>query len=278
MKDVIIETLVDSFKLLPFLFFTFLLIEYFEHKLSKKNKRIITSSGKFGPLIGSFLGIIPQCGFSVAATNLYVTRIISLGTLFSVYLSTSDEMIPILIAEHASIMLFIKIILIKFIIGFSVGFMIDIILRNKSFNKDYNICLDDHNHDSKFIISSLKHTFSIFLFILICNFIINLIMEYGGMHYLESILLKNNIFAPLITSLIGLIPNCVSSVLLTELFLKGAISFGGLIGGLLSGAGVAILVLFKVNKNKFVSLKILGLLYAVGAIFGILIEFISRVS
>ena len=103
-------------------------------------------------------------------------------------------------------------------------------------------------------------------------------MEYGGMHYLESILLKNNIFAPLITSLIGLIPNCVSSVLLTELFLKGAISFGGLIGGLLSGAGVAILVLFKVNKNKFDSLKILGLLYAVGAIFGILIEFISRVS
>lgn len=277
MKDVIIETLIDSFKLLPFLFFTFLLIEYFEHKLSKKNKKIITSSGKFGPLMGSFLGIIPQCGFSVAATNLYVTRIISLGTLFSVYLSTSDEMIPILIAEHASIMLFIKIILIKFIIGFSVGFMIDIILRNKNFNKDYNICLDDHSHDSKFIISSLKHTFSIFLFILICNFLINLIMEYGGMHYLESILLKNNIFAPLLTSLIGLIPNCVSSVLLTELFLKGAISFGSLIGGLLSGAGVAILVLFKVNKNKFDSLKILGLLYALGAIFGILIEFISRV-
>lgn len=277
MKDIIIETLVDSFKLLPFLFFTFLLIEYFEHKLSKKNKKIITSSGKLGPLMGSFLGIIPQCGFSVAATNLYVNRIISLGTLFSVYLSTSDEMIPILIAEHASIILFIKIILIKFIIGFSVGFIIDFILRNKSFNKDHNICLDDHSHDSKFIISSLKHTFSIFLFILICNFLINSIMEYGGMHYLESILLKNNIFAPILTSLIGLIPNCVSSVLLTELFLKGAISFGSLIGGLLSGAGVAILVLFKVNKNKLNSLKILGLLYALGAFFGILIEIISRI-
>ena len=117
MKEVIIETLIDSFKLLPFLFITFLIIELFEHKLSKKSKKVITKSGKFGPFLGSFLGIIPQCGFSVAATNLYATRIISLGTLTSIYLSTSDEMIPILIAEQAPIELFVKIIILKFMSG-----------------------------------------------------------------------------------------------------------------------------------------------------------------
>ena len=136
MKEVITETLIDSLKLLPFLFITFLIIELFEHRLSKKSKKAIIKSGKFGPIIGSFLGIIPQCGFSVAATNLYVTRIISLGTLVAVYLSTSDEMIPILIAEQAPLNLFIKIILLKFIIGLIFGYIIDLILRKKQIKEE----------------------------------------------------------------------------------------------------------------------------------------------
>lgn len=276
MKEVIIETLIDGFKLLPFLFITFLIIELFEHKLSKKSKKVITKSGKFGPFLGSFLGIIPQCGFSVAATNLYATRIISLGTLTSIYLSTSDEMIPILIAEQAPIELFVKIIILKFMIGFIFGFIIDLFIRKKD-EQDYKICKDEHCHcEEKIFLASIKHTLNIFIFIVVCNFVINFIMEFGGMNYLKAILLKDNIFGPFITSLIGLIPNCAGSVVLTELFLNNAISFASLIAGLLSGAGIALLVLFKTNKNKRENFMILGIVYIIGAISGLILEIVSR--
>lgn len=278
MLDVIYDTLIDSFKLLPFLFLTFLLIEFFEHKLDEKSKSSISNAGKFGPIIGSFLGIVPQCGFSVAATNLYATRIISIGTLIAVYLSTSDEMIPILIAEHAPISLFFKIIVIKFIVGLIFGFIIDFIFRKRNNSKeDYTICKDEHCHcEKKFFSASIKHTFNIFLFILVCNFIINTIMHYEGMKYLEAIFLKDNIFSSFLTGLIGLIPNCASSVILTELFLKGAISFGSLISGLLSGAGIALLVLFKSNKPRKDNFMILGIIYFIGVFVGIIIEVISK--
>ena len=129
MFDIVLDTLLDALKLLPFLFLAFLLIEFIEHKLSKKSKKIIEKSGYLGPLLGGTLGLVPQCGFSVLATNLYITRIISLGTLISIYLSTSDEMLPILIMEKASFSVIFKILLIKFIIGISAGFIIDFILR-----------------------------------------------------------------------------------------------------------------------------------------------------
>lgn len=277
MKEVITETLIDSFKLLPFLFVTFLIIELFEHKLSKKSKNAITNSGKFGPLIGSFLGLIPQCGFSVAVTNLYATRIITFGTLISIYLSTSDEMIPILIAEQAPIELLIKIIVLKFIIGFTFGFIIDLLFKKRE-KENYSLCKEEHCHcDKKIFRASLKHTLNIFIFIVICNFIINFIMEFEGMNYLKDILLKDNILGSFITSLIGLIPNCGASVVLTELFLNNAISFSALVAGLLSGAGIALLVLFKTNKNKKENFMILGLLYLIGAISGVILEIILKI-
>ena len=277
MKEVITETLIDSVKLLPFLFITFLVIELFEHKLSKKSKNAITNSGKFGPFIGSFLGLIPQCGFSVAVTNLYATRIITLGTLISIYLSTSDEMIPILIAEQAPIELLIKIIILKFIIGSIFGFIIDLFFKKRE-KENYSLCKEEHCHcDKKIFRASLKHTLNIFIFIVICNFIINFIMEFGGMNYLKDILLKDNILGSFITSLIGLIPNCAGSVVLTELFLNNAISFSALVAGLLSGAGIALLVLFKTNKNKKENFMILGFLYLIGAFSGVILELISRI-
>lgn len=275
MLDVIIDTLLDSIKLLPFLFLTFLLIELFEHKFSEKSKNLTLKSGKFGPLIGSVFGIIPQCGFSVAATNLYVTRIISIGTLFAVYLSTSDEMIPILIAEHAPLYLLLKILIIKFILGMIYGFIIDFILRKKEKPK-YDIC-DHENCDCKdnILLASLKHTLNIFIFILVFTFVIDLIMHFLGENYLQMIFLKNNIFGSFITSLVGLIPNCASSVIITELYLKSAISFGALLGGLLTGAGVAILVLIK-ECNKKETLKIIGGLYLIGAISGVIIDLVLK--
>lgn len=275
MKDIIIDTLIDTLKLVPFLFIAFLLIELFEHKFSKKSIKVVESSGKYGPILGSILGIIPQCGFSVMATNLYVTRLITLGTLISIYLSTSDEMLPILISEKAEFSLIIKILFIKLFIGMLVGFIIDKIFKVKKEKKNYDICEEEHCHcKESIIISSLKHTLNIVVFILLINFILNICFNYLGQDYLSKILLKDSFFGPFISSLIGLIPNCGASVMLTELYINNAINFGSLISGLLTGSGIAIMILFKTNKHFLENLKIVGILYIVGVLSGIIIELI----
>jgi len=275
MKDIIIDTLIDTLKLVPFLFIAFLLIELFEHKFSKKSIKVVESSGKYGPILGSFLGIIPQCGFSVMATNLYVTRLITLGTLISIYLSTSDEMLPILISEKAEFSLIIKILLIKLFIGMLVGFIIDKIFKVKKEKKNYDICEEEHCHcKESIIISSLKHTLNIVVFILLINFILNICFNYLGQDYLSKILLKDSFFGPFISSLIGLIPNCGASVMLTELYINNAINFGSLISGLLTGSGIAIMILFKTNKHFLENIKVIGILYIVGVLSGIIIELI----
>ncbi len=275
MKDIIIDTLIDTLKLVPFLFIAFLLIELFEHKFSKKSIKVVESSGKYGPILGSFLGIIPQCGFSVMATNLYVTRLITLGTLISIYLSTSDEMLPILISEKAEFSLIIKILLIKLFIGMLAGFIIDKIFKVKKEKKNYDICEEEHCHcKESIIISSLKHTLNIVVFILLINFILNICFNYLGQDYLSKILLKDSFFGPFISSLIGLIPNCGASVMLTELYINNAINFGSLISGLLTGSGIAIMILFKTNKHFLENIKVIGILYIVGVLSGIIIELI----
>lgn len=275
MKDIIIDTLIDTLKLVPFLFIAFLLIELFEHKFSKKSIEVVESSGKYGPILGSILGIIPQCGFSVMATNLYVTRLITLGTLISIYLSTSDEMLPILISEKAEFSLIIKILLIKLFIGMLAGFIIDKIFKVKKEKKNYDICEEEHCHcKESIIISSLKHTLNIVVFILLINFILNICFNYLGQDYLSKILLKDSFFGPFISGLIGLIPNCGASVMLTELYINNAINFGSLISGLLTGSGIAIMILFKTNKHFLENLKIVGILYLIGVLSGIIIELI----
>ena len=275
MKEIIIDTLIDTLKLVPFLFIAFLLIELFEHKFSKKSIKVVESSGKYGPILGSILGIIPQCGFSVMATNLYVTRLITLGTLISICLSTSDEMLPILISEKAEFSLIIKILLIKLFIGMLAGFIIDKIFKVKKEKKNYDICEEEHCHcKESIIISSLKHTLNIVIFILLINFILNICFNYLGQDYLSKILLKDSFFGPFISSLIGLIPNCGASVMLTELYINNAINFGSLISGLLTGSGIAIMILFKTNKHFLENLKIVGILYLIGVLSGIIIELI----
>ena len=274
MTDIILDTLIDTLKLIPFLFITFLIIEVIEHKLNNKN--IISKSKKYGPLIGSLLGAIPQCGFSVMATNLYITKIITLGTLISIYLSTSDEMLPILISENIDITTIIGIILIKVIFAIIYGIIIDLILskkQRKQEKENYSICDEEHCHCEKGILTSaLKHTLNITLFIMIITFIINIIFSFVGENILSKLLLKNSIFSPFITSLIGLIPNCASSVMLTELYINNAINISALISGLLTGSGTALLVLFKSNKNIKENIKILFILYTLGVLSGIILE------
>ena len=258
MLDVIKDTVIDSLKLLPFLFLTFLLMEYFEHKMKNKSKKIVEKAGKFGPIIGSFLGVIPQCGFSVAATNLYATRIITLGTLISIYLSTSDEMLPILLSENVEFSLIAEVLLIKIIVGIICGFIIDLVYRKKEKVEIQEFCHDKHcDCEHSILKSTLKHTFDIFMFILIISFVLNLAFSYLGEEVISSILMKNSIFGSFLTSLLGLIPNCFSSVLITQLYLKNTISFASMIGGLLTGSGVALLVLFRVNKDKKQNFRIL---------------------
>ena len=281
MKEVILDTIIDSLKLIPFLLVAFLIIELLEHKLNNKTKNIITKSKKVGPIIGSLLGVIPQCGFSVMATNLYITRIITLGTLISIYLSTSDEMLIIMISEKVEISLILKILLIKMFFGIVYGLIIDKIINKKKKDKEtnYELCDEEHcdcNHS--ILLSAIKHTLHITLFIFIITLIINTIFTLLGDNYLSKILLNNSILSPFITSLIGLIPNCAASVILTELYLNSTISLGALIGGLLTSSGSSLLVLIKNNKNQKENLSIILLLYALGVLSGIIIELISLIK
>lgn len=275
------HSFLDSIKLLPFLFIAFFIIELIEHKLSDKSKKVISKSGKYGPILGSLLGLIPQCGFSVVATNLYITRILSLGTLISIYLSTSDEMLVILLSRNASISTILPLLGTKFIVGLISGFIIDFLLRNKKKEKHtYSICEDEHcgcEEEENLLKSSLIHTIKTFIFIFIATFIITLVFELFGEEYLSKLLLKDTLISPFITSLIGLIPNCASSVILTELYLSNSINFASVISGLLTGSGVAILVLFKSNKNIKENLTILSLVYGIGVITGIIITLITYI-
>ncbi len=278
MLDAILDAVMDSLKLLPFLFLTYLLMEYLEHKTSEKSKNAIKKSGKFGPVIGSLLGAVPQCGFSVSATNLYAGRVITLGTLIAIYLSTSDEMLPILISSGTNIGLIIEILIVKILIGMIVGIAIDLIYKNTKKAQEehiHDLCEHEHCHCEDGILkSSAIHTMQIFVFILIVSIAFNIVLTLIGEDNLSMFLSNNKLLAPLLACLIGLIPNCASSVILTEAFTGGIIGIGTLIGGLLVNSGLGLMVLFKVNKNIKENIKIVSLLYIVGVLSGIIIEII----
>lgn len=275
MLEVIQDTLLDTIKLLPFLFVAFLIIEFIEHKLSNKQENTISKSGKLGPIVGALLGAVPQCGFSVLATNLYVTRIISLGSLISIYLSTSDELIPLMISHNAPLTKILSIVSIKVVIGIISGFLIDLFIR-KTTKSDFVLCEDeDCDCDHSIIKSSLIHTLKIAFFILIITFLINILFHFVDLSFLESALKNNKILTPFIASLIGLIPNCASSVMISELYLNNLISLGTTLSGLLTGSGVAIMVLVRKNKNISENIFIIGLIYIIGVIWGLLFNFIG---
>lgn len=278
MLDVILDTLIDSIKLLPFLFITYLLMEYIEHKMKHKSKETIQKSGKWGPFFGSLLGIFPQCGFSVSATNLYAGRVITLGTLIAVYLSTSDEMLPIFISEAVSPIIILKILAIKLGIGMIAGFIIDLVInvltKNKIKENIEQVCEEEHCHcnENGILKSSIHHTLNIFVYIIIISFIINTIVHFIGEEAIANFLLNKPIIGPLVSALIGLIPNCAASVIITNMYLQKVISFGSMMAGLLTGAGIGLAVLFKTNNEIKENIKIVVLLYSIGVIVGIVID------
>lgn len=270
MLDCFIDGLIDTLKVFPFLLISFYIIEILEHTINSDKR--LESSGKYGPVLGSLLGIIPQCGIASIATNLYVTGIITLGTLISVFLSTSDEMIPILLSEKVSIKLILIILGIKLVVGLVSGLLIDLVYPRK-IKSHYEICEEEHCHcdDHKFI-SAFKHTINISFFILVINVLLNMVFNYGLNDYLSSLLLKDSIFSPIITSLIGLIPNCASSIVITKLYLASSISFGSMIAGLLTNSGIALVVLFKTNRNLKENINIILLTHFIGTVIGIILN------
>lgn len=276
MLDIILDALLDTAKLIPFLFLTYLAMEYLEHKTSMKVLVAVQKAGNFGPLIGGALGAVPQCGFSAAASGLYAGRVISLGTLIAIYLSTSDEMLPILISEQVEVKFIVLVILAKVLIGVFWGFMIDLVLfKNQNAHEHitiHSMCEQEHcNCDKGIWGSAVKHTLQISLFILAVNFILSLVLEYAGAEALSGLILNNKIMGPLISSLIGLIPNCAASVVITQLYLEGAMGLGSMMAGLLSGAGIGWLVFARASHNIKKTLLVVSLVYILGAVSGIII-------
>ena len=268
--ETILDALLDALKLIPFLFISFIIMELIEHKLNNKKK--LKKINKFGPLAGAILGLMPQCGFSVVSSTLYTARVITLGTLFSIYLSTSDEMLPILIANKVDINIITKILFTKFLLGIFFGVLVDILYKTKLNNNINEICENDECHCKDGIIkSSIIHTLKIAIFIFIINILLNIVVDKS---ILSSFINDNKILSPILSSIIGLIPNCASSIIITELYLEKIIPFGSCISGLLSGSGMGLLILFKQNKNLKENILILITLLAFSSICGIIFNII----
>ena len=279
MLDSLIDALLDTLKILPYLFITFIILELLEHKLSNKNEIILRKNKKFGPFIGGLLGAIPQCGFSTMASSLFSSRVITIGTVIAIFLSTSDEMLPIMVSEKVDVLILLKIVGSKVLIGILVGIVVDFIFKDKHekpHNHIHEMCHDEECHceSDGILLSSIKHTLKILIFILIANILINGIIYFIGEDRLTKLLMGKKIITYFAASLIGLIPNCASSVIITKLYLANLITVGTLLAGLLTGSGLGILLLFRNNKNLKENLTILWIIYTVGVVVGILADMI----
>lgn len=279
--EILLHTLEDSIIVIPFLFLTYLFMEFLEHKSGNAAQRWLNRSGKFGPLVGSLLGVLPQCGFSAASTGLYTGRVITAGTLIAVWLSTSDEMLPILISRGASLPFVIKVLITKVIVALLAGFSIDIvtnIIKKRRKSPATEPCIEDFCEregcrcNEHFLVSALRHTASITLFILIFTFILNLVIHGVGEDKLSSLILDRPILSNIFAGIVGLIPNCAASIIITELYLDGIISIGSMLSGLLVGAGVGVAILLRNNRPLRDSLRIILLLWLLGILAGIIID------
>lgn len=304
MLEIFLDALIDSAKMLPLLFIIYVGIELLEYKFGNKIKKSVQKAGKAGPLLGAAAGSLPQCGFSVITTALYSQRLVTIGTLLAVYLATSDEAIPVILSQPDQAKILLPLILTKVGIALFAGYAIDLFFRKR--NKQTLAHIDsyssghdspEHHHEEvdnetaccghhtstltkkfplkEIFLHPIIHTLKIFVFIFLVSFLINFILFILGGDVLAKILLSGTIFQPLIAALVGLIPNCASSVAITELYLQGAISYGSVIAGLSASGGLGLLVLFKEEKNKAEIWKIVALLFATSALSGIIIQLLN---
>ncbi|MGN0334607.1 MAG: putative manganese transporter [Lachnospiraceae bacterium] len=284
MEHIFAHAIEDNLKIIPFLFITYCIMEWIEHTVGESTQKFVKHAGKYGPLFGSVAGIFPQCGFSAAASGFYSGGVITLGTLLAIFLSTSDEMLPILISESIPAGVIIKILITKVIIGMTAGFMVDFVL--KRIGKGHvvqkhihDLCEHDHCHCEEnghsVWKSALIHTIKVEIFIIIVSVALNAVMEFGGEEILSSMAFSNPVLGSLIAGAVGIIPNCAASVIITQLYLKGVMSAGAMMAGLLVGAGVGVLVLFKTNHPLKQNIKILAILYGIGVFAGMMTDLIG---
>ena len=277
--DAIVDTTFDCLKMLPFLFVAFILIEALEHYSSDFTAKALAKVGRAGPVVGAVAGCVPQCGFLVMAANLYAGGIISVGTLLSVFIATSDEAILIIMSNPERIREVGILLAAKVIIAVTAGYIIDIFFQNQlaTVKESGNLCKDCgcDEEDAGIWKPAWHHTIRIFIYLFIFTGILNLCIEIFGIEQLSKFLLGNTIFQPVIAAIIGLIPNCAASVILTQLYLNGAISFASVIAGLCTGAGIGLVVLFKMNRNKRENLKIVGVLFLVAVAAGMIIAWVA---
>ncbi|MBR4949850.1 MAG: arsenic efflux protein [Clostridia bacterium] len=280
-KEIFHHTIEDTIKMLPFLFAAYLIIEYIEHKAKGKLEKFLHRFGRFGAIGGSVLGIFPQCGFSVMASNFFAGKIITAGTLVAVFISTSDEAIPFLMANPEKAGVILPVIVLKVLIALLTGLMMDFfggkVLNIKSSHHHHieELCSHDGcncHKGSGIFKSAIHHTVNIFVFIFVFSLVINGAVELIGEENLGKVLMNGSFLQPVLAAIVGFIPNCAVSVLLAELYVSGSLSLGSLIAGLCTGAGAGLVVLFKVNKNIKENLKILGYISVSAVLSGIIIQ------
>ncbi|MTS15408.1 hypothetical protein GMD58_16755 [Ruthenibacterium lactatiformans] len=263
--------------MLPFLFAAYWLIEYVEHRHSEGIEKALAGGGRFGFVPGAVLGLLPQCGFSAMAANLYASKVVTLGTLLAVFLATSDEAVPLLIANPEHWRSLALILGIKLAVALAAGFCIDFVFKRlipQSVRGGYtgsSSAVDCHEHEERYgiLAAALKHTLHIFLFILLFNIALGALVALVGEEAIGAFLAASGPWQPVLAGLVGLIPNCVSSVLITQLYAAGQLSLGGVVAGLCTGAGVGLAVLLRANKNAKQNLFIVELLYGIGVAAGL---------
>lgn len=290
--EIITEALIDTGKLVPFLAAIYFAVGFLEYRYGDRISHVLRDLGVLGPIVGALLGCIPQCGFSVVASALYVKRVISVGTLLAVFLSTSDEAVPVLLSMPDKAKMVGVLIAIKVLIAITAGAGLDYVIRvwqaprpkEAAANASSAVVVKEHagccSHglDSRLtkvqalFLHPLRHTAKIFLFVLLLTLVLNFVVELMGPARIGAVLLQGTIFQPVLASLIGLVPNCFASVLLAELYAKGSISFGALVAGLCAGGGLGILVLLKENEDFKDTVFVIGLLLTVSIVSGIVIQ------
>lgn len=286
--DILLDALKDTIILVPFLWVTYLVMEALESAAGQRAARAVQKAGAAGPLIGGLLGVVPQCGFSAVAATLWSGRVITLGTLLAVFLSTSDELLPVFVAEGAPVDLLVRILLAKVLVGVVVGLLVDLVLRlaRRGGDRAFHVhelcerahCGCGHDHDENghdhggwgsIVRSATKHTLQVTLFIFLITLGIDALVELVGEDVLASFMAGNPVISVFASALVGLIPNCAASVVVAELFLDGTLGSAALMAGSLVAAGVGYLVLFRTNASVRQNVGILALLYVVGVAAGL---------
>lgn len=281
LKDALTDAVVDTAKLVPFLLITYIIMEYLERKMGEKSADMLSRVGHRGPLFGGLVGVVPQCGFSASAASLYSGGLISVGTLLAVFLSTSDEMLPIFISEQVSIPTILSVLGTKALLGIISGLGVDFLLRftkyrHKTEKHIRDLCEEEHGSESEehgVFYEACVHTLHITVFVFLITLILTILVEGLGEGAIAGFLTNRPVFGVFLAALIGLIPNCAASVTITQLYLDQMLSAGQMMAGLLVGAGVGLLVLFRTNKKHLSeNLKVTAMLYVIGVFWGLVIE------